>query len=94
MHNNKQGYGKSHFKNSCKIVKKWCKKNKFDGAVWTALPSNFKEEIGKIFDNDAAVVYLKGLPETARANALRYIKNAPQEVVTPLRKELNKAGII
>lgn len=69
-------------------VRDWCHREGFDGAVWTALPPNFKEQVGKDFSVDNSVSYLKGLPKDARENALHYIQSAPEEVKTPLRARL------
>jgi len=94
LRNNREESGDNCPKKACEIIKQWCRKNNFDGAVWTALPSNFREEIEKEFSIDAAIDYLKDLPKSARKNALRYIRNAPEEVMTPLRIKLKEASII
>ena len=73
---------------------KWCKKKRFDAALWTALVPNFKEQTGRDFDVDNAVAYLKGLPKGARKNALKYIDCAPEEVETRLRTKLRVPGIM
>lgn len=72
----------------------WCRTNSFDAVVWTALPSQFKSETGKLFTPDNAIEYLRGLPKTARDNALQYIKKALVEVDTPVRKKVRELKLV
>ncbi len=71
-------------------MSEWCKINHFDAVVWTALPSQFDTETGKPFSVDNAIEYLLSLPKTARDTAFEYIKNAPEEVVTPVRNKVRE----
>jgi hypothetical protein len=73
----------------------WAKSNGYDAAVWTALASNFDEpdKGGEPFSVTAAIRYLEALEGQDAANfarALTYIRNAPPEVETPVRDEVNK----
>ena len=72
------------------IVEKWCIEHRYDAAVWTALPSNFKKETGKDFSDTAALEYLTSLPRNVCKEALRYIRNAPDCIDTPVRKVVEK----
>jgi hypothetical protein len=72
------------------IIKKWCQEHRYDAAVWTALTSNFRKETDREFSVVAAMEYLAALPKNVRKEALRYIKNAPDCVDTPVRKETEK----
>lgn len=71
-------------------VKKWCQDSGYDGAVWTALGSNFKKETDVEFSVDAALYYIKQLPKNVRAEALKYIRNAPRCVETETRQRVMK----
>ncbi len=71
------------------ILVDWCETQKIDGVVWTALPPNFREEIGSLFSVERAVEFLKGLAKTTRKNALEYIRKAPDQIDTPLRRRVN-----
>jgi hypothetical protein len=71
-------------------LRQWCNDHKIDAVVWTALPPNFKEEIDVPFCVDAGVAFLKGLPKSCRENALKYFRNAPEEVITPLRRRVSQ----
>ncbi|PCJ86073.1 MAG: hypothetical protein COA54_09540 [Thiotrichaceae bacterium] len=67
-------------------IRNWCQSLNFDAAVWTSLPSQFKDQTKLDFSVDNAISYLKDLPKSARENALEYIRKAPKEIVTPVRK--------
>ena len=71
------------------IVRKWAEEKGFDAVVWTDLPSNFREKTCKEFSIDDAVEYLHGLKGDSAREARDYMRNAPQEVQTPVRERLN-----
>lgn len=71
-----------------KNVKNWCIDKSFDAAVWTALLPNFFKETKHNFSIDNALKYIESLPKSAKNSALKYIQNAPFEVLTPLRSKL------
>lgn len=73
----------------------WATSNGYDAAIWTALESNFDEpdKGGEPFSVTAAIRYLETLQsrDAAKfAQALAYVRNAPIEVETPVRDEVNK----
>ena len=73
----------------------WAKSEGYDAAVWTALASNFSEyhKAGEPFSVTAAIRYLETLEDRDAAKfalALAHIRNAPVEVETPVRDEVNK----
>ena len=72
------------------VIKQWCVGQQIDACVWTALPSNFRGELGVEFSPDQAVAYLGRLGRTTRDNALKYIRNAPAEVDTPVRRKVSE----
>lgn len=72
------------------IMVVWCKDLGFEAAVWTALPPQFEAQTKTVFSVDNAIVYLKGLPLSARKNALEYIEKAPKEIVTPVRQKIEQ----
>jgi len=72
------------------IIRDWCKSSSYDAVVWTALTSQFKDQTKMDFSVDNAINYLKGLPKSARSNALDYIRNAPKEVITPVRERIEQ----
>lgn len=77
---------------ACAQVRSWLAATNFDAAIWTALGSNFESATGCPFTVNNAVAYLEALPESAREQALKYFRNAPREVDTPLRRRLIDLG--
>jgi hypothetical protein len=81
--------------NAVAAIAAWAASNGYDAAIWTALKSNFDEpdKGGEPFSVTAAIRYLETLESRDAANfarALAYIRNAPIEVETPVRDEVNK----
>lgn len=74
-------------------VTQWLVGTSFDAAIWTALPSNYREQLNHSFTLEHATKYLQTLPLGGRDNALEYIRKAPVEVVTPLREYLKANGL-
>ena len=73
----------------------WATSNGYDFAIWTALASNFDQpdKGGEPFSVTAVIGYLEALEgqDAAKfARALAYIRNAPPEIETPVRDEVNK----
>lgn len=75
-------------------IKAWDAENKWDGVIWTGLPSNFEDIINVPFTVENGLTYLKGLAGEKRAKAWEYIERAPEEVVTPLRQALVEKGCV
>ncbi len=72
-------------------VHAWLRQHEgIDAAIWAALPVNFRAETGRNFSLEAAVDYLRALPEESLAEAWRYITYAPAETDTPLRRHLQR----
>ena len=69
-----------------KTITAWVNANGFDAAIWTALGNNFAERAGEPFSVEAAIRYLETRDEKILDAALSYIRRAPSEVRTPVRK--------
>jgi hypothetical protein len=82
--------GRSHGSSAgvAALVADWCGRRGMAGAVWTDLPSNFAEHLGKDFTIPRALSYLAALTGDSRDEAVRYIENAPAATDTPLRRAL------
>jgi hypothetical protein len=74
------------------LITEWAVSQGFDGVIWTDLPSNFEKELKKPFTIPNATEHLKSLKNDTKKNAQSYIRNAPAEVDTPLRRELKRIG--
>jgi len=59
--------------------------------IWTSIGPRFKERANEEFSVEAAIRYLSGLRDATRVLALDYIRNAPEEVVTPVRAKAKEA---
>ena len=66
-------------------IEQWAHQNDIGTVIWTAIGSRFKDKTGIPFSVEAAIFYLASVPEAVRTMALQYIRNAPAEVVTPVR---------
>jgi hypothetical protein len=67
----------------------WINKCGFDAAIWTALASNFEEKTSEPFSAKTAIRYLEGCKEKTLDAALRYIRQAPSEIRTPVREAVS-----
>ena len=74
------------------IIKAWALDNKWDGVIWTGLPSNFEDIKNVPFTKENGLTYLRSLAGEKRAQAWEYIDRAPEEVLTPLRQVLVEKG--
>jgi hypothetical protein len=73
---------------ACERIRAWAADQEFGAVVWTAIGPRFKEKIGVPFSVDGAVRYLATLQEPTRTLALDYMRKAPADVVTPVRKKV------
>jgi hypothetical protein len=71
------------------IIRAWAEHQKIDAVVWTAIGPRFVEKTGEPFSPDAALRYLATLKGDTRVAALKYIREAPAEVATPVRDLVN-----
>ena len=69
-------------------VARWCRAGGWRGAVWTDLDANFEAVTGRPFSVATGRAYLRELSGRSRAEAVRYITEAPAETDTPLRRAL------
>jgi hypothetical protein len=66
----------------------WAQANDWQAVIWTALASNFAEEQQEPFTVPNAIRYLDGLDGETQTRAFEYIRRAPDETATPLRRAL------
>jgi hypothetical protein len=71
---------------ACDTITAWAQANDWQTVIWTALLSNFEEEQREPFTVPAAIRYLNGLNGETETRALEYIRRAPPETLTPLRR--------
>jgi hypothetical protein len=71
-------------------IRQWGQRNDFEALIWTGFASNFEQKKHVPFSADAALVHLKGLTPDRRKEAIKYFRNAPAQIKTPLRDEVSK----
>lgn len=69
-------------------VAAWARRLGLDAVVWTDLPPGFKDGPEKAPTPRAVVEYLQDLDEEDRCNAEEYVRRAPVQVDTEIRRRL------
>ena len=72
-------------------LNRWTESFGLDGVVWTALPPKFGEQEGYRSSADEVSAYLAGLEGRTRELAEQYVRNAPRQIDTPIRRHLEAA---
>jgi hypothetical protein len=68
----------------------WLADRQLDGVIWTALPANFEERVGRALSVRAAVSYLEQVSDDTRRRAEQYARRAPPQVRTTIRQGLER----
>lgn len=76
------------------IITTWLIEQSLDAAVWTDLATNFASRRRVPFSVAAAAAYVSDLEEPRRQAALEYVRNAPVEIDTPVRRLLVEQGVV
>lgn len=73
-------------------IEDWAMRAGYRAVIWTALASNFHEpdRAGAPFSVEAALAYLAALDGPCLEVALRYFRNAPQEIRSALREAVDR----
>ncbi len=69
-------------------VRDWLAKKGLDGVIWTGLSSNWRSKRNVEFSIDDALAYLGSLTPPRLEAAKKYVVEAPEQIDTPLRREL------
>lgn len=72
-------------------LSRWMADRQLDGIIWTALPANFEQRAGQALSVDATVGYLEQLSGEQRQRAEQYVRRAPPQVRTDIRRGLELA---
>jgi hypothetical protein len=73
---------------SCERIRVWAVEKGIDAVIWTALSRRFKDVLGIPYSPAAGLSYLNGLPAPTKKLALEYIHAAPEQTMTPFRRQL------
>ena len=69
-------------------IREWLQELRMDGAIWTALPPKDQYCKQVLMTPDQAVAYVRGLCPQAKRRAEEYVRNAPDQIETQIRKRL------
>jgi hypothetical protein len=75
---------------SLPLLASWLSERDLDAVVWTGLPPNFEERTGEPLGVDAAIRYLDRLSGDTRLAAEQYVRRAPAQVRTAIRRGLER----
>ena len=89
LHDTERKFSRDNQPVSCNTIKEWARINQFDAVIWTSLRPNFEKVTTFSFSIEAAIQYVSHLPEPIMTKVFEYIRNAPREVITPLRRALD-----
>jgi len=73
-------------------ISAWATSKGIDVVIWTDLESNFKKKsiFGQDFSVETAISHIVALDAEGKAEAVEYIRRAPDFIDTPLRKALRE----
>ena len=66
----------------------WAEAHEIDAVVWTALAPRFANK-ARSPSADEVIKYLHGLPEPLRTRARQYIEQAPRQIDTDYRRQID-----
>jgi len=69
-------------------IRQWAQQSNIKTVIWTAIGPRFIERTGTPFSVDAAIHYLTSLTDPTKTMALEYIRNAPADILTPVRTKV------
>lgn len=84
------GRRRARFPRLIKTFQRWSFQNSLDAVVWTDLESTFERETGVPFTHQSAINYLSELRGAKRDSAEEYIRSAPPQTDTPLRRRIER----
>jgi hypothetical protein len=67
----------------------WAGRTGIEAVIWTALPATFGDEYSPGLDDDV-LDYLRPLSHEKRRNAERYIRKAPKQIDTEIRRRIER----
>jgi uncharacterized protein YdaT len=71
-------------------IKQWANEKSIDAVIWTDLPSNFTEKTKTEFTEENVVKYLESLKHDSKERAEEYIRKAPPQIKTKMRKVIEE----
>lgn len=76
------------------ILREWNRDKEFDAIIWSDFSPRFSDvHQQERFSLENVINYLQSLEEAAKNRALEYIRNAPKQITTRFRNEIEKKFI-
>jgi len=72
-------------------IRKWATEKELDAVIWTDLEANFSDKTKTELTTENVIAYLNSLTKESRDKAIEYIRNAPAQIDTILRRRIIKA---
>lgn len=73
------------------FIRQWAVAKGLDAVIWTDLQANFKDKTKKELNAENVTAYLSSLTGASREKAIKYIRIAPSQVETKLRRKIEIA---
>jgi hypothetical protein len=86
------GLSHARMRSVVEVLTAWAAGNHVEAVVWTDLPPNFRDRVGERFSPDSALAFLQRLAIGAAHRAREYMRRAPPEVDTPVRRRAVESG--
>jgi len=87
----------THGRNRCNVIpdvisdiEEWLNEKSINAVTWTDLCSNFEEKTEAEFTEDNVIKYLENLQPYAKRKAEEYIRKAPLQIRTKMRKVIEE----
>jgi len=72
------------------ILQQWNEAKGFDAIIWSDFSPRFTDTLGQPFNMANVISFLDQLPDTEKAEALKYIRNAPTQIRTRFRQSIEE----
>lgn len=72
------------------ILTQWNETKKFDAIIWSDFSSRFTDAIHQPFTLPNVITFLDGLSVKEKVEALKYIRNTPQQITTRFRNSIEQ----
>jgi hypothetical protein len=72
------------------ILAQWNKAKKFDAIIWSDFSPRFTDAIHQPFTLPNVITFLDGLSAEEKVEALKYIRNTPEQITTRFRNPIEQ----
>lgn len=72
------------------ILRQWNEAKEFDAIIWSDFSPRFTDAIHQPFTLPNVITFLNDLPDAEKVEALKYIRNTPQQITTRFRNSIEQ----